>query len=244
MVPQFIFEVHCSYRRKIREPDDPLGGLDSRVLRAVRRSPRQGCGVQGERGPADHPGLAGILPRVQLDLSGRVRPVLGTRGLRPITGLPPWVVGVAAVTTRAYGSSRLRRDSRSARHNSALRLKFALASRPAISAETNSPSVGGFPAKSQTTSCTGIRPSPSTKVRYRATRFASAGSVIGTIRPREFTTNPSPSAITSFRVSSEISSGASPDRNRAAAIEYKRLRSALVRIIWFSSTNSPRASKS
>src|SRR5256884_9755223 len=92
MVPQFILEVHRPYRRKVREPDNPLGGPDGRVLRAVRWSPRKGSGVQGERGPADHPCLAGILPRVQLDISGRVRPVLGTRGLRPTAGLLPWVV--------------------------------------------------------------------------------------------------------------------------------------------------------
>src|SRR5206468_4821598 len=77
MVPQFIPEVHGSYRRKIREPDDPLGGPDGRVLRALRRSPRKGRGIQGERGPTDHPGLAGILPRIQPDISGRVRSVLG-----------------------------------------------------------------------------------------------------------------------------------------------------------------------
>src|SRR2546422_1659364 len=80
MVPQFILEVHRPYRRKVREPDNPPGGPDGRVLRAVRWGPRKGSGVQGERGPADYPGLAGILPRVQPDLSGRVRSVLGIRG--------------------------------------------------------------------------------------------------------------------------------------------------------------------
>src|SRR2546427_1569252 len=77
MVPQFILEVPRPYRRKIREPDDPPGGPDGRVLRALCRSPRKGSGIQGERGPADHPGLAGILPGFQPDLSGRVRSVLG-----------------------------------------------------------------------------------------------------------------------------------------------------------------------
>src|SRR2546427_10910915 len=80
MVPQFILEVHRLYRRKIREPDNPPGGPDGRVLRALRRSARKGSGVQGERGPADHPWLAGILPRIQLNLSGRIRSVLGKRG--------------------------------------------------------------------------------------------------------------------------------------------------------------------
>src|SRR5438128_7956728 len=107
MVPQFVLEVHRPYRRKIREPDDPPGGPHGRVLRAVRGSPRKGSGVQGELGPADHPGPAGILPRVQLDISGRVRPVLGTRGRRPTASLRPWVVGITRKCAIVpYGSSR------------------------------------------------------------------------------------------------------------------------------------------
>src|SRR5207302_4222717 len=87
MVPQFIPEVHGPYRRKIREPDDPPGGPDGRILRALRRSPRKGSGIQGERGPADHPGHAGILPCFQPDISGRVYSVLGIEATQNRTAI-------------------------------------------------------------------------------------------------------------------------------------------------------------
>src|SRR5437773_5566533 len=166
MVPQFILEVHRPYRRKVREPDDPPGDPDGRVLRAVRRSPRKGSGVQGERGPAHHPGLARILPRVQLDISGRVRPVLGTRGLKPTASLLPWVVGLTPKCAIVpYGSSRLRRDSRSARQSSAFRLKLDFADRLNASMDSNSWGSGRVPSKSEITNGPSPLPSPSRKLR-------------------------------------------------------------------------------
>src|SRR6267378_2074365 len=166
MVPQFLLEVHRSYRRKIREPDDPPSGPDGRVLRAVRGSARKGSGLQGERGPSDHPRASWILPRIQSDLSGRICPVLGIEAAQKRRAISmAWLPHLESRDPEAYGSSRLSRDSSSARHSSALRLKFAFANRPAINVETNSSSGGGFPSSSQTTRPVVIRSSPSRKPR-------------------------------------------------------------------------------
>src|SRR5438093_6145233 len=244
MVPQFILEVHRPYRRKVREPDNPPGGPDGRVLRAVRRSPRKGSGVQGERGPADYPGPAGILPRVQPDLSGRVRSVLGIRGhvesSRSQTSLATITRGPRI--PQAYGCSRLSRDSRRARHISALRLKLALANRASFKAEPNPSRFGGFPSRSQTTSGPSLGWILSRNRKYRETLLTSSKSEIETVPLGDVTTIESPSEVTSCCERSTSCSGENPCFESVVAIEKSRLRRARVRIIRLSSTKFPFAS--
>src|SRR5207245_7814243 len=93
----------------------------------------------------------------------------------------------------AYCCSRLSRDSRRARHISALRLKLALANRASFRAEPNPSRFGGFPSRSQTTSGPPLGLILSRNRTYRETLLTSSKSEIETVPLGDVTKTESPS---------------------------------------------------